>query len=188
VRARTATARLVAIVAIALALPAAGAQSSGESATPLVRGTKVRVELRDGSMYEGRVVTFEHDTLVTEHDPPSELTTPLRQIARLERANGRHRPIAQGAIVGALTGGALGAILGARSFSDDGDDLVIGSRGAAAALGGVLLGVPGLVIGTVVGLIPRDRWERVPLEPRVVRLDLRALPHGAHGVGLAIAF
>ncbi|MBB4636828.1 hypothetical protein [Longimicrobium terrae] len=83
--------------------------------------------------------------------------------ARMLRAAGREprlRSAGRGLLIGALIGGAGGAVLGAASFDEP--DYVAGTPSAAAALGGVWFGVLGAATGGVIGaLTPRTRWTPV---------------------------
>jgi hypothetical protein len=171
----------------ALALPAQ------ESA--VAPGSRVRFELRNGERYQGRVISLGPDLL--EAGLPATGATaryPLADIAKLEVLHGRHRPVLRGVVVGTAAGIIVGGAAGAISYSPCTSTEFLGcllepeSRAQSAAMGSVLLGVVGLVVGGAQGLIPRDRWQRVQVDGSVVRLNLRALPSRGTGIGLALAF
>ena len=55
-------------------------------------------------------------------------------------------------------------------------------------MNGIIYGVVGLIGGGVVGLFPRDRWQRVAPDGSAVRFTQHSLPGGGHGVALALRF
>jgi len=109
-----------------------------------------------------------------------------RSIAKLEVSQGRRRPVLRDATIGFVGGASVGAIIGALSYKQP--DIIVGNRSDAMWLGAFLGGVPGLLIGGIVGLVPRDRWQRVNVDGNVVRFNMRALPRSGTGIGLALAF
>jgi len=150
-------------------------------------GTKLRFELRNGERHEGRVVSLGADGL--EAAFPKIGTTArysLADIARMEVVSGQRRPVMRGATIGFVAGASVGAVIGALSY--DKPDFIVGKRSDAAWLGAFLLGLPGLVVGGVQGLFPRDRWQEVRLDGGAPRFNVRSLPAGGSGVGLALAF
>ena len=158
-------------------------------------GTKVRFELRTGERLEGRVIALGPEVL--EAGLPTNGATaryPLTEIAKLEVVSGRHRPVLRGLLVGAGAGIVVGGAIGAMTYEPCESTEFLGcllepeSRMQSAAMGGVLLGVAGLIVGGVQGLIPLDRWQRVQVDGSAVRLNLRALPGSGTGIGLALAF
>lgn len=88
-------------------------------------------------------------------------------------------------IADAAMAGTAGAVVGALSFDQSESNFIFTERTSSAAFGAFLGGVPGLVIGAVQGLVPRDRFAPVPLDRTAVRLNVRRL---ARGLGLAVAF
>ena len=173
----------------------AGASILRAQASPVAPGAKVRFQLRSGGRLEGRVVSLGPEAL--EASVPTSSATeryPLADIAKLEVVNGRHRPVLRGVVIGTGAGVILGGAIGAMTFSPCESTEFLGclfepeNRGQSAATGSVLLGALGLIVGGVQGLIPRDRWQRVQVDGNTVRLNMRALPRNATGIGLALAF
>jgi len=119
---------------------------------------------------------------------------PLTDIARLEVSSGRYRPVLRGLAVGTGVGVILGGAGGALTYSPCESTEFLGcllapeSRTQSAAMGAVVLGALGLVVGGLQGLIPRDRWQRVQVDGNAVRFNMRALPRSGTGIGLALAF
>ncbi|PYP75806.1 MAG: hypothetical protein DMD35_20135 [Gemmatimonadetes bacterium] len=150
-------------------------------------GTKVRFELRSGQRLDGHVISLGSESLEGRFPTTGAAAKyPLADIAKLEVVRGSHRPVLRSATIGLLVGGSVGAIVGALAY--DKPDLYVSSRAENAGFFAAVLGAPGLVVGGLVGLIPRDRWQRVTLDGRAPRINLRSLPAGRSGLGLALAF
>jgi hypothetical protein len=193
--ARTVACRAIAAIALAMSLPLiAAAQSAASSESRLPPGTKIRFELRDGVRHEGSVVALSADTLRATWLGASETAFHVSDVQKLEVMSGRRRSVTKSLLIGTGAGVVLGTAIGAMTHEPCdaegiGDCLLEPeNRSQSAALGGLGGAVLGLVVGGVVGLVPRDRWERVRLDGRVARLGTRTLPHGAQGVGFAVAF
>ena len=158
------------------------------SAQSLLPGTRVRVTHPGEGTRTGTVVALTPDTLevrLVGHAEASHM--PLAQVTRLEFSLGRQRHLMRGAGIGFLIGGTVGAATGAAAGSScDGEWLCPGA-GGGAVLGGVFLGSVGGIIGLVAGVVPSERWERVPLDARRISLVTPSSRHG-HGVGLKVAF
>jgi len=168
-------------------LTLAGAPILRGQQSAVAPGTPVRFELRNGERYEGAVVSLGAEGLVA--GVPQTGSTgkyPLSDIAKLEVSQGRRRPVLRDATIGFVGGASVGAILGALSYKQP--DIIVGNRSDAMWLGAFLGGVPGLLIGGIVGLVPRDRWQRVNVDGNVVRLNMRTLPRSRTGIELALAF
>ncbi len=169
----------------------AGALALPAQESRVAPGTRVRFELRSGERYDGRVISLGRDSLEAGF-PPNGVAAryPLGNISKLEVVSGRRRPVLRNALIGSAVGVVVGGVVGAASYEPCELGCWIGpnSAGESAALGAVVLGVPLLLVGGALGLIPRDRWERVPLDGNAVRFNLRTLPAGGHAVGLALAF
>jgi hypothetical protein len=165
----------------------AGAPALGAQQADVAAGTKLRFELRNGERHEGRVVSLGADGLEAAFlKNGATAKYPLADIARMEVVSGHHRPVMRGATIGFVAGASVGAVIGALSY--DKPDFFIGKRSDAALFGAFLLGLPGLVVGGVQGIFPRDRWQEVRLDGGAPRFNVRSLPAGGSGVGLALAF
>jgi tetrahydromethanopterin S-methyltransferase subunit D len=102
--------------------------------------------------------------------------------------------VRRAAAVGGVVGASLGAIGGAlfyapcQSTEFSGCLLAPNSRSESAQVNGLIYGLLGLIGGGVVGLVPRDRWQRVTPDGNGVRFTHHTLPRGGRGVGLALAY
>lgn len=179
---------------LAVLLTGIGAQSVRAQQSSLAPGTNIRVELRNGHRHQGRVIRSDRDSLIADWAGGSIPAFPVSDIVKFEAMTGRHRSVRRTAIIGAVAGGSLGAIGGAllykpcESTEFSGCFLAPKSRSESAQVNGLIYGVVGLLAGGAVGLVPRDRWQRVMLDGSVVRFNMRSLPASGRGVGLALEF
>ena len=126
--------------------------------------------------------------------PGAETAFRVSDIQKLEVMSGRRRSVTKSLLIGTGAGVVLGSAIGAMTHEPCESTETLGcilepeNRSQSAALGGLGGALMGLVVGGVVGLVPRERWERVRLDGRVARLDTRMLPDAAQGLGLAVAF
>jgi len=186
--------RSTVLFAFALLLAGIGAPPVRAQPSALPPGTKIRVQLRSGARHHGRVVRSEHDTLVAEWAGGSTPAILASDIEHMEAVTARHRSVRRMATIGAVAGASLGAIGGAllykpcESTESFGCFLSPKSRGESAQANGLIYGVLGLVGGGVVGLFPRDRWQRITPDGSAVRFTHHSLPGGGRGVGLALGF
>ncbi len=130
--------------------------------------------------------TFEavRDTFFVFRRGQATETTELRlsQIKRLEVVQGNRTNVGGGAAIGALIGGLAGAAvgLGIRGAAGDVQEdlpLITGAIGAGG----------GLLVGTLLGSLKRDRWVEVSPERLRVTLIFHDF-HDAQPVGLGISF
>lgn len=195
-RACVAARRTIGPIVLAMFLPVIGsAQATDSNDSRLPSGTRIRFELRDGAKHEGQVVALRGDTLRAVWPGSVESAHHVTDIRKLEASRGRHRSVRRGLLIGTGAGVVLGTALGALTHepcvSEEeflGCLLAPQTRAQSAALGAVGGGLLGLVIGGGIGLIPRERWQRVRLDGGVVQLRTRTLRDGTQGVGLAVAF
>jgi len=151
------TKEIRAAVALVLAL-ALGPSAEGRpderfgDVWPIAIGSLVRMSapsIGSGSI-QGTVVEIDEQALLIRVKDGGRVRVPRETIHRVEVSLGTHGHALKGMAIGALVGGAVGAI--------DIDCKCPGSDHVAGAVGGA---VGGLVIGA---LIRSDRWAPVPLE------------------------
>jgi hypothetical protein len=148
-----------------------------EDRAPVEPGARVRVTAPDlginkdtgvleGVVGETLVVSFELPPTRTE---AATLGQPLRiglaSVTNFEVHRGRKSRVGRSALIGTAVGVGGGALLGAAAFYgscffEGSDPCPVGG----ALMGAGLLVLPGLLVGTVVGVLTKtDRWEAVPL-------------------------
>jgi hypothetical protein len=158
------------------------------SAQAVMPGTRVRVAHPGEGIRTGTLVALTADTLEVRLAGHAEVShVPLAQVTRLDVSLGKQRRLMRFAGVGLVVGGAVGAATGAAAGSSCDGEFLCPGAGGGAVLGGVFLGSVGGIIGLIAGVVPTERWERVPLEARRISLVTPSSRHG-HGVGLKFAF
>jgi hypothetical protein len=112
------------------------------------------VVLRDGTRLPVKHVSLGREcTSVTLRTPASRDTVlPTWHIDSIELSS-RSRGVIGGGLTGLLTGVVLGALVGAGSFSEEDNNIIITSAGEAAIAGAVFFGAIGLGTGLVIGLL-----------------------------------
>ena len=132
-------------------------------------GSRVRVTTAPASPGRriGSLVSLDTDSLrYRRWDTTSVIALPLASVARLERSTGRRSNTGRGAMIGGLIGAGFGLFLGIAASTDNSGWWEVGVEDVAAAT--ALVGAGGAGVGALVGsLSRRDRWEPVPLAPRV---------------------
>jgi hypothetical protein len=161
----------------------------------LSTGDRVRIKAPSFSwdQVSGNIVTINADTLVLKSKKQTSLLkVPLTYVTGLERANGKKRNTLKGAGIGLLIGAGVGALAGLAAGEDcppsrSGStglyalDLCF-SKGSMAAVGSVMAGVTGTVLGAVIGSFGQtDRWEDVPID----RIRLGILPQRQGGLAFS---
>ena len=156
---------VVPAVALAVAGPtAAGAQRAAEV---LPAGARVQLffpgraaEARGELMRPGR------DTLWVRYDGAPDTAAIRRAGLRELRVYDGRRPrrIGRGMTVGLLAGATAGGVLGAALAARDPDGgAFFGGVGGTARVFAALGGVPGAIIGGLIGMERREVWVQVPL-------------------------
>lgn len=147
-----------------------------------------------GKQVVGQIVKMDGDTLtITLEGRSTRLTVPRDAIARMDLSRGRRSAgerLFRGAGLGVLVGGLGGALVGLASGGDDcpphSVDCIGFSTSDRMAIGGILLGTLGSVVGAAVGLGSKgERWEQVPA--RGVQVTVKRVARG-RGLSLAVSF
>jgi hypothetical protein len=132
----------------------------------------------------GSLVSLDGDSLrYSRWDTTSVIALPLASVARLERSTGRRSNTGRGAMIGGLIGAGFGLFLGIAASTDDSGWWEVGVDDVAVVT--AILGAGGAGAGALIGsLSKRDRWEPVPLTPRVAG----KLPARRNITGLTLRF
>jgi hypothetical protein len=132
-------------------------------------GSRVRVTTVPASPGRriGILVSLDRDTLRwSRWDTTSVIAVPVASVARLERSTGRRSNTGRGAMIGGLIGAGFGLFLGIAASTDNSGWWEVGADDIAAVT--AIVGAGGAGVGALIGsLSKRDRWEPVPLTPRV---------------------
>lgn len=185
---------LTALLVVLFVRPDALPGQTAASAASLRAGTRVRITQEGQQPRIAEVVTGRADTLfVRWPEFASTTAVPLAEVSRLEVSTGRHRKVLRGAVVGTLSAGAAGFVLGAATYSPCTSTEPFGcllaptSRGESAAVGGAVGGVLGLIVGTLVGLPNREGWQRMSLDAR--RVAVAVTPRASStSLGVTVRF
>jgi len=142
--------------------------------------------------YVGTLVTWEADTLVVQSNRDT-LAVPVDFVTRLDVSRGRKTNTANGAGIGFLLGGLVGAVIVYASYEEcvpQGLFSCIGPNygpGTYALAGGVIGGFGGLMAGALIGsAIKTDRWQEVPLDQ--LRVSFGPQRDGRFGFGASVRF
>ena len=142
---------------------------------PLEPGQRVRVTAPSVGTHNvvATIVALHTDTLVfrTEGSEASVERIPITAVRQLEIYHARKSKVLLATGVGLLAGAATGAIVGYASGEDPPGTFMRATAEQKAAIGAVVFGGAGAIIGYIVGhFIGGDRWEEVPLDRRRVSL------------------
>ena len=156
---------ILSIVVAAAALPATSPAQSTLTGTPLAEGTRVRVSTAHRrEAITGVVVSHSADSLVVRSDKDSgAVALSTAQVSRVEVSRGRRSQKARGAGIGFLSGAGIGALVGVALYekpSCGGESWVCLDFGPQfdAAVGAILLGGVGALVGTRLGSRERELW------------------------------
>jgi len=155
---------------------------SAQRPLPLEPGARVRITAPDCGAQK-QAATFE--TLSGGMLVLDSTNCPLASVTRLELHTGRRVSAARALglpALGLLAGGVAGGLVGYSTCAPCDYEM----EGLAPFFGAVLGGGVGFVTGLVVGLLPRDRWQTVPLEPLGVTPIVSA--RGRFGIAAAMRF
>lgn len=177
---------IAALLVLSLAGPDALVGQSAAPATSLQPGARVRIKQVGESPRVAVLVARNSEELIVQGPKlETDEAVPLGGITRLEVSTGRHRNVLKGLGMGVGIGGVGGLIFGAVAYQPCTGPcfLAPSDRGESAALGGIVFGTLGLVVGGLVGLQSHDTWQRVPLDHE--RVAFAVSPRAA-GTGLGV--
>ncbi len=154
------------ILALALPLLALGpARASAQREASIALGARVRVMMTGRQAEVGRLTSLEADRLDIVTDDGAERVLARAQITAIDVSMGRRRHLLAGLGYGVLVGGVGGGIYGAATFDPTPCAFIClapDTRAGNAALGAVVFGALGGVVGLAIGgLHTTEHWQRV---------------------------
>ena len=172
---------LTLVVAFTLPTPPLSAQ---QDSPPLNPGDRVRVTssvLRHG-VATGIVDRFEFETIFFTHQ---NLAVPLATVTKVEVSQGRGVKtgrVLSFPVLGFLGAGFVGGLIAYNSCAPCSFDMEPLAPTVGFAVGGTI----GFFGGLLVGLIPTESWEEIPLER--LRPDISPLDNNRFGVSFSVKF
>ena len=164
----------IALVILALALPASGALRA-QSTAPAAVGERVRITTpsqRGSYRIVGSVVAVQGDTLMLQsREVPTPRPVAFGEISTLEVSLGSRGNVRRGLLYGAVIGAGVGGVLAAATYQKPdcaGATWICGDaephRTGEAVAGGIVGALAGLAVGGLWGAThPSERWVRRPL-------------------------
>jgi hypothetical protein len=132
--------------------------------------------------------TLSHNSIAVA-DGKDGLVIALDSVTSLEVPGGQRRRTGRGALIGLAVGAGIGAMTGpamgaAVSYGPCFDNCTSGFQDAVT--GALILGIPGLLIGTVIGAASKtEGWEEIP--PDRMRVSFAPQREG-FAFGLSVSF
>lgn len=170
----------VALAAIFLAAPSAGAQE-------LRSGDRIRVNMHSGDIGEliGVYHASEPENLVVYTGESARAKIPWDDISRLQLSHGEQSNAGKGALIGLAIGGGLGLVAVIATAADPCEGFCPGDPGTAGvvALGAVLAGA-GAGVGALIGAATKsERWQTIPRQ----QWQIQVAPDLKGGVAIGIS-
>jgi hypothetical protein len=132
--------------------------------------------------FTGKLVALRGDTLFVDVGGSNPTPVALSRVSTVEISHGTKSNAGKGALIGGLSGAALGgaAMAGACSAEILGEEASCG--GSEVAGGVVLFGLGGAAAGALIGALARSEgWQQIPLS------GLRVQPSPVTGDGVVIS-
>ena len=168
--------RLSSVLALCATLltSAAMAQARTPPAWPLDTGTLIRVQATGlgFAFRRGTLKSTTADSISLKPSRAGAFSIGLDQISSLQVLRESHTAKAKYTMIGLLVGAAGGAILGAMTYSPSKCDSSVSfcvdlfDQGSSAAMGAVLLGGVGALVGFIAGAAPKETWVPVTIPTR----------------------
>ncbi|MFL5593135.1 MAG: hypothetical protein ACJ785_00810 [Gemmatimonadaceae bacterium] len=154
----------------ALAVAVLGGATARAQQAELREGARVRLitsSLKTDQQV-ARVVSTGNDSIVFRSDAyPVTRSLALSEIERIDVSQGRRRLTVEGAVIGLGAGVALGATLGALSYTPcEGLCFMGTSRGETATIVAAMLGSIGVATGAIIGASREtEAWKPITVHP-----------------------
>lgn len=150
------------------------AQAAEAGQWPLDSGTRIRVQAASlGPTFRRATLrSTTRDSISLEPPHAAAFSIGLDEIKTLQVLRESHTAKAKYTTIGLLVGAAGGAILGAITYSPTKCDPSVSfcvdvfDQGSSAAMGAVLLGAAGGLVGLIAGASPKETWVPVTVPTR----------------------
>ena len=188
---------------VVAALPSMGAAQTTdrppaeEPSASLLPGTRVRITYRRERPWTGVVVATNADTLIVRTASGSDTSVvPLAQVTRLEIASPGRRHVLRNTVIGLAVGTGMGAVIGGAASSGGCTRYdpcwldITGTRPEPprrdhTAVGAVVGGAAGAVLGYLVGHRPAEKWQLMSSGAQRMRISASSRSGGSLAVALA---
>lgn len=153
------TAPLFSLLTALLQVSAAPAPSSRQPTVEADSGSRVRITVGK-TKHVGTLVSADADSLRFITDTSGLVAIPTVSVTRFERSRGRRSNAGQGALIGGVTGGAMGLIGGiaAEAESSGSWGIDVGPEGIALAT--LFFGATGAGLGALIGAASKgEKWQ-----------------------------
>ncbi len=155
------TVHLISLLTVVLQVSATQAPLIRQPAVEADSGSRVRITVAKPSKHRhvGTLVSADADSLRFTTDTPGVVAIPTGSVTRFERSRGRRSNAGRGALIGGLTLGAAGLIIGIGAAVDNSSwGIDVGPEGVALAT--LITGATGAGLGALIGAASTgERWE-----------------------------
>ena len=159
--------KFLALVVIGLAASSAAglAQSAEQVGWAPPSGLRIRlVSPTLGERQSGTLISADHDSVVFRSAKfASRVAVRTSDVSRMEVTRRTHRNVLKGALLGFVVAAAVAGGSTAVTWKESNTGFIDFGRWGDAALVGGTIGVLGAAVGALVGSVPRDSWESVPV-------------------------
>lgn len=126
-------------------------------------GARVRITIdKPKRSHVGTLVSADADSLRFTTDTGGLVAIPTASVTRFERSRGRRSNAGRGALIGGLTLGAAGLIIGIGAAADNSDWFEVGAEDVAVAT--LVAGAVGAGLGGLIGAVSKgEKWESLAI-------------------------
>jgi hypothetical protein len=139
---------------------------------PLDSGTVIRVTSVGSNFRRGTLTSTTSDSITIDRPRVGRFAVGLDQVRNVEVLTESHTEKAKYTLIGLLVGAGAGALIGAVTYSPSKCDasvsfcLDVFDRSATTAIGALVFGAAGGLVGLMAGAAPKETWVSVPVPSR----------------------
>jgi hypothetical protein len=155
------TAYLISLLTVSLQVSATQAPPVRQPGVEADSGLRVRITVGQPSQHRliGTLVSANADSLRFTTDTSDVVAIPTGSVTRFERSRGRRSNAGRGALIGGLSLGGLGLVIGIGAAAED-NSYSFDVRAEDVALGTLILGATGAGLGALIGAASKgEKWE-----------------------------